>query len=324
MNRTCLTHFALICLLWAAVSAGAEQVSDLYRASILVPDQSEQHRDRGIRQAFSQVLVKVTGDSAALGHPAVLQGLANAENFVAAIGYSEAGDGAQPGAMLDVRFSPQLLDQLIRTEQLSVWPANRPTLLLWLVSDSVEHGLQPVGGEASSDLLEDMALLLAQRGQPFRLPNYDLQDQFVLSLQDIWALRSPQLSTASQRYATDGWAALRFFSTSSGQIRGSWIYNLGEHSGREDFIGSDRQHFMQQAISALVDTVAAHYAYTPQAASNQYLVRIEGVASYEDYQLLLQRVEALESVLSVQLAQLAGDTLTLSVEVEGDSQLLYR
>lgn len=324
MSRLLGLLFAGLCL---CASIQAEEVTDLYRASVDVADQSNAERQRGIREALAEVLVKVTGDS----HVVQLEGIGpvldNADEYVASIGYSSLPPDekrAEPGTALDVSFAADTVEQLVRRSGVTILPSNRPRLLLWLVVDDITQGRQFLSAARESDELRQFTAVLDRRGIPYQLPTLDLEDQLGLSADDVWYLDAEKIDAASQRYAADGWIALRFFQTSSGEIRGAWRYHVADFSGLNDTTSQNEAEFARQATDEMVDSIAAHFAYVPQQNLSEILVQIDGVDSYSSYKGVVESIRKLELVRSFSLLQVNKTTLLFNIDVDGDVAKLYQ
>ena len=73
----CVRLFVL-CLCLLSFNAFAVNVSDLYRISVAVDDQSEESRQLGVQWAFQQLLIKVSGYQEVLENPALVEASQNA------------------------------------------------------------------------------------------------------------------------------------------------------------------------------------------------------------------------------------------------------
>ena len=314
--------FALI-LACFSLHSFAEEVSGLYTGLVPVVDQSAESRDLAVTQALTQVLVKLTGNSKIMQSTKLQPFLNNPNAFVSGIGFRtipSVTDEGQTG--MEVSFDRQALDQVIRQAQLPVLPSNRPKLLVWIIRDDAVFGRDFEGLESNSAALQSFDRAMQARGMPYMLPNYDLQDQLSLSVNEAWSLRADLISPASQRYNTDGWIALRYYTTSSGEVRGAWLYQSAGRRQLNDFRAEAGQEFMPGAVASLVDSLSRFYTYTPQLNTSEFLVRINGVASFADYQAVLAQFKKLEVVDSVQLFAVEGDQLTLAVDAEAGADLL--
>ncbi|MGB1403278.1 MAG: DUF2066 domain-containing protein [Porticoccaceae bacterium] len=314
--------FALI-LACFSLHSFAEEVSGLYTGLVPVVDQSAQSRDLALMQALTQVLVKLTGNSKIMQSSKLQPFLTNPNAFVSGIGFRNipsADDQEQAG--MEVSFDRQALDQVIRQAQLPVLPSNRPTLLVWIVRDDALLGRNFEGLGSDSATLQAFDRAMRSRGMPYVFPNFDLQDQLALSVNEAWSLRADLISPASQRYNTDGWIALRYYTTSSGEVRGAWLYQSAGRRQLNDFRAEAGEEFMPEAVASLVDSLSRFYTYIPQLNTSEFLVRVNGVTSFADYQAVLGQFKKLEVVDSVQLFAVKGGQLTLAVDAEAGADLL--
>jgi len=70
----------LLVMLPFAGGVNAGQTVDIYKAEVLVKNQSEAERNAAARASFGELIVRVSGQRAALSHPAIQQALPNAQN----------------------------------------------------------------------------------------------------------------------------------------------------------------------------------------------------------------------------------------------------
>jgi len=323
LKRTLILFFALFC-----TSVMAEQVSGLYNGRVLVADQSEQSRSKGVNQALEQVLIKLTGNSKIMQLPGIQKAVSNTNNFIASVGYTKLPAASleelagQPGFSLQVSFSAEAIDQLIRWAQLPILPAGRPKLVFWIVRDDAETGRQFVTEQQFPDFTQSFQQIMQDRAVPYQLPALDLEDQLSLSVNEAWSMREQTIEVASQRYAADGWVLLRFFTTTSGQVRGSWIYKLGDQRGFDDVRAEDTETFVGLAVNELVDSISTQLTYVPQVDTSKLVVQINQVDSFADYQAVVAQVQGLKLVRSSHVSAVEGDRLFVTVDIDGGVDLL--
>jgi len=323
LKRTLILFFALFC-----ASVMAEPVSGLYNGRVLVADQTEQSRSKGVNQALEQVLIKLTGNSKIMQLPGIQKAVSNTDNFIASVGYTKLPAGSseelagQPGFSLQVSFSAEAIDQLIRWAQLPILPAGRPKLVFWIVRDDAETGRQFVTEQQFPDFTQSFQQIMQDRAVPYQLPALDLEDQLSLSVNEAWSMREQTIEVASQRYAADGWVLLRFFTTTSGQVRGSWIYKLGDQRGFDDVRAEDTETFVGLAVNELVDSISTQLTYVPQVDTSKLVVQINQVDSFADYQAVVAQVQGLKLVRSSHVSAVEGDRLFVTVDIDGGVDLL--
>lgn len=323
MRRLLLCFFTCFSLL-----SHAEQVTDLYQALVPVPDQTPESREAAINTAFAKVVTKLTGNSKVMQWPQLQPFLSDPRAFLNAVGFQDLPNNANNASTgLAVSFDQQIVDKLIRQAQLPVLPANRPNILVWIIVDDISSGRrfinQPVTDDYSTQLLRALDDVMADRGIPYFLPSYDLEDQLSLSLDQAWSMSAGLIGSASQRYKADGWFVIRLYTASNGQIRGAWLF---ENSGKRQlnyFRGDEIGPVIGAAVNDILDDLTGFYTYVPQLDTDQLLVQIDGVSSFEQYQSVVALFENLQLVDSVQLYAIEGGQLVLAIEIEGRADRLH-
>ncbi len=77
-----------LALLLASAVAQALPVTGLYSEQVAVANESDAERSRAFREALQAVILRVTGETQWLDHPAIIAAVENAQSYVEAIGYS--------------------------------------------------------------------------------------------------------------------------------------------------------------------------------------------------------------------------------------------
>ena len=322
-------------VIWFGLGVNVVQATDIYRVLVPVDDQSTESREAGIDIAFSRMLIKLTGNSQILQSPKLKPFLIDPKAFLDSVGFnqlsnSEADKNIATG--LDVKFDRPSIDKLLKQAQLPIIPAIRPNYLVWLMVDDIAHGRrvlddssakQVQAEEHSFEFLETFERSMQARAIPYFLPSYDLEDQLSLSLKNAWAMNIQAINNASQRYDADGWFALRVFKASDGQIRGAWAYQEAGKRQMNDFYGDSMADLIGASVDQVLDALLQSHTYVPQLETDKLLVQIDGVLSYKNYQTVLERLEQLELVESLQLYSVNRGELVVAVEINGGVELLH-
>ena len=321
------TCFGLVC--------HAEDTLELYQATVSVPDRTLMSKEAGIDQAFAKVIIKLTGNSGVMQWPQLYPFLTDPSALMDAVGYSDLSQQNETEASaigLDVSFDQKLVDRLIRQAQLPILPSNRPRLLVWVITDDINYGRRFINEPVSQQgLLDDYAPQLMSalddamqdRGIPYLLPIYDLEDQISLPVNQAWSLNTDLIASAAQRYQADGWFVIRLYTASSGEIRGAWAYeNLGKRQ-LNDFRGSEIRLAIKSAVDDILDGILEAFTYLPQLDTNQLLVQVKGISSLDNYQSVLEFFKNLQMVDSVQLFSVEGEQLVLTMDVQGRVDRLH-
>ena len=322
-------------LLCFSLFSSADQTTNLYRVLVPVDDQSAKSRDSGIDQAFSSMLIKLSGDSQIMQSPLLQPFLTDPKAFLDSVGFSQvdtASLDSQNTMALDVKFDRTFVDKLLKQAQVSIVSTPRPNFLVWLMVDDLDHGRRVIHEslvqqtepeEPLTEVLTALDQAMQRRAVSYFFPSYDLEDQLSVSANEAWALRADRLNKASQRYAADGWFAVRVFKASDGQVRGAWAYQETGKRKMDDFQGESLSGLMVSSIDAVLDTLLRPYTYIPQLETNRLLAQIEGVGNFSTYQLAEAQLEKLEMIESLQLFSVNKDQLVVAIETNMRADLLH-
>ena len=191
----------------------AGTVNDLYEARVHVTGEEEPNRSRGFAEGLQDVLVKLTGDPALIGDPAVAALAANAGSLVSAFRYrdlmagipvhDEQGTRQRP-FILTIDFDPQKIDAALKSLGRSAWTAERPRLILFV---AVDNGTAPylltsdgTRGRDQREALVDSAWLY---GVPIGLPMQTSLNELGLFVQAVPRASLTRLQTVAENNGGD-------------------------------------------------------------------------------------------------------------------------
>ncbi len=322
-------------LLCFSLLASADQTTNLYRILVPVDDQSADSRNSGIDQAFSNMLIKLSGDSQIMQSALLQPFLTDPKAFLDSVGFSQmdtASLDSQSVMALDVKFDRKFVDKLLKQAQVPIVSTPRPNFLVWLMVDDLEHGRRVIHEslaqqaqpeEPLTEVLSALDQAMQGRSVSYFFPSYDLEDQLSVSANEAWALRADRLNSASQRYAADGWFAIRIFKASDGQVRGAWAYQQMGKRKMDDFQGESLFGLMASSVDYVLDTMLKSHTYVPQLETNRLLAQIDGIESFANYQSAEAQLEKLEMVESLHLYSVNKDELVVSIETNVRADLLH-
>ncbi|MBT8443910.1 MAG: DUF2066 domain-containing protein, partial [Gammaproteobacteria bacterium] len=281
--QTKLIAIFLLAVTVAGAPAHAARVDNLYAAE--VPMQSG---SRGLQNSFdaalSQVLVKVTGQRAAGANPEMAAALGDASRYVQQYRINAGNE-------IWVRFDEVALRRALDGVGASLWGAERPATLVWLVIDDGSGRRRLLGAERAADpatddptlaLAEDAQLvrvreqLLAaadERGIPLLLPLADAEELASIRLRDVWGGFTESLEEASKRYSPDAVLVGRARSATFGELEVRWTLLL-----------VDERFNWDGDLASGPDDVADFFAgrlATSAGSSSEILLSVEDVNSLD-------------------------------------------
>jgi hypothetical protein len=323
--------FLLLISVFFISSANAVSVQGLYRAEINLPvTQSEtQMLDEAFGLAVENVLIKVSGDKNAITGNLLVQAKKKASTWVAQHSVASLNEllpsdnGFVPGKEVKVIFYQESIDGFLSQNGLPVWGDNRPSVLIWLVSES--NGIRTLSGSREpSETLNEFAQAANQLGVPIYAPLLDDVDKKSIAVSDVWGFFEDNIANASKRYQTDSVAALKI-SNYAGHIGGSLLVLLknGE-TERFSLSGETPSDIVGQASIALAKTFSSRYASVRNRLSASKMnVRVAGVISYSIMNKVQSYLESISVVRDVTLVLVDGEKVEFSVEIDGDKQKLF-
>ncbi len=197
MRRQLTIGFLLFWLhlpaVWSAV-----QISGLYQAQVVIPNQEQQSVDTGFQQAINRVLIKLTGAADTIYSTDTQSTIGRADRYVQTYQFLPSPLGE--GWFLSVQFDPLAMSDLIAALGLTQWSDTRPAALtwIWLTLDGVPWVITPDdrANEAEQVRVQSDAL-----GVPVLFPLMDLEDRRSLNAGSLQQVTEAGAQMLMERYA---------------------------------------------------------------------------------------------------------------------------
>lgn len=306
---------ALGCLAWAvrpAAGAGPDEWADRFPDLYTAPVSAEDREDLGaaLTRAMRAMLVRLTGLRRPEESPGVREALADPERFVQQYLF-ESGDGRG----LTVKFDPGAVDRLVEQLGLGRWSRVRPRVIVWLVVEG-EGGRKSFVDSASpaAAAIEGPA---RERGIPFILPLFDVEDRMTLPVSTLWGGFHEPIRRASRRYAADAVLVGRVHRGETGLWTARWAL-FGDLAQEFRTSRESLAETVAEGMHEAADRFAARFAMRgAAAASSRALIAVEGVERLEDYARLLRYLSSIDIVESVQVERLEGARIRFALEAKG-------
>ncbi|RON45560.1 DUF2066 domain-containing protein [Pseudomonas frederiksbergensis] len=290
-------YLAAGCLSLFSLASHAESVKGLYQVRQPVSSQSAEVRDQATQEALDTLVLRLTGDPKAAQSPGLAAIRKDPQQII-----SQYGFDAGPPEVLKVDFDPATTEQALRRAGLSLWGANRPSILGWWLNDSAEGSSLVGDGQASAAPLRRAA---QHRGLPLRLPLADLSEQLVATAPNLEGTDAAPLRGASERYSADALLAVHA-REEGGQWQAKWHLWLGDQKEAGTVQGADQAAVADAVMLAVAERLAPRFVVKAGASSEQ-LLEVQGMN--------LERYAALGRLLDPFGAHL--------VSVDGD-RIVYR
>ena len=301
-----LRHYLLAtCITLSSVSLHAETISNLYQVREPVASQTPEERTQATQRALETLVLRLTGDAKAIANPGLASVRQDPQQIISQYGYD-----AGPPESLQVDFDIASTDNALRSAGLPTWGSNRPSILGWWLSDSVEGSSLVGDGQSAAEPLRRAA---QHRGLPLRLPLGDLDEQIVATAPTLESADPAPLRAASERYGAD--ALLAVHAREEGeQWQAQWRLWLGDQKEAGSVQGADQSAVADAVMLAVAERLAPRFVAKP-GASGQQTLEVQGM-NLEHYAALLRLLEP----FGVRLQSVQGDRIVY--RVNGSSEQL--
>lgn len=325
-----------LCLLlsWSAQAGELAQAPDFYLGSSPIDGRDEAARNAAIRDAMSEVLVRMTGDVSISVNPAAQALMADARRYMRSYRYAEEPIVAQddePGSaqrsrqLLRVDFEASVLTRAARQQGLPLWDSRRPVTAVWLLGPTQEGPRQLYSAQLMQERLPGLIKGAQRRGLPLVVPGMDQADLDQVGSYEVISEDYEKLATASARYQA------RHILLSRIERRQDIWYALFS------FIQPDAPPMRWQATSdnpnealnrgfdRYADELAARYATRVASGWEQEAkLRVVGLYDLSAYARVLNFLEQHDLINQVFPSALMNDEMVFSLRFDGELSDLQR
>lgn len=317
---------------WSSVVVAAEPVRLMEAERIILQSADERAQTLVLRDALSEVFVRVSGDvNAPQAEGAVQAALDNPSNLLARSGLGasdvmlpDAIGNMQPTFNLDVMFDGQLVRSALVDSGLRVWAAMRPSVMIYLAAPNNAGNIDLLGDTAQADGVTIAHEQARQRGVPLQWPLLDLEDLALLTADDVWAGFEQPMSVVAERYNADamlgGYVGIQ---PDSGQWVGRWHFIFAGEKRTATFFGDTQQAVIAQGIGLAADTMAERYAVDHRQSARPMEISVLNVTNVQTHGAVRQYLREVNGVAQVQMLAIDGDVARYRLSARApEAQLL--
>lgn len=293
------------CLSFFSLASHAEILTGLYQVHEPVASQSPEDRTQATQKALETLVLRLTGNAKAIQSPGLGAIRQDPQQIISQYGYD-----AGPPQSLRVDFDPVSTDRALHQAGLSLWGSNRPALLGWWLTDSVDGSSLVGDGQSAAEPLRRAA---QHRGLPLRLPLADLSEQLVGTAENLEGSNPAPLKDASERYGADALLAVHA-REDEGQWSAKWRLWVGDQQEQGSAQAPDQAALADAVMLAVSERLAPRYVIKPGMSTDQ-LLEVQGM-TLERYAQLGRLLEPFGG----QLKSVDGDRIFY--QVNGSSEQL--
>ena len=325
--------------------------SELYQGVVPVASYSSSDFKGALTPALTQVLIKMTGNTSIATISAIKTALDKPDRFVQSYNYSSTGPDGKNRLSLVVRFSPKLVNELLRSanqttlfkdispqnthQSVPSKPKTQQTLV-WLVIKNA-NGQPEVLNNPSNAIVAAMQASAKQKNISLLWPVMDLQDISVASPDQVWQMDPLAVEQASRRYQADAVLIGKLEQEKVGnEWQGKWLW-LDSAQNKENWetTAADPTLIVTSSLTNLMKVMTKespstsqsvdHHASAGQSVSSTWVeIKVSGIYSLDDYADVIKYLRRLRSIESVNAAKMREDSVIVKVQVNGGREALIR
>ncbi|MDH3925728.1 MAG: DUF2066 domain-containing protein [Xanthomonadales bacterium] len=308
------TLFLILLLALVPFKTGEADTIDIYRGETPVQSKDASVLRRALPEALRHVLLKFSGLRSFDDYPEVEPALRQASSIMLSFYYRNVTTIMADGSELEelrlvAQFSSEKVDEIARSLQLPLWPAERDPLDIWVVVDNgLDRRIMPLEFAYAWESMTDAA---AWRGLPVSWPQADEEGLFQIDAQLLWGgytedldlLPGRGIMIAAARREGLEWSVR----TNVAYSGDNWTWRIQDR---------DLQAALTESLQQTVDYVAA--ANTIAAADLgiwKHEVTVAGVNTAAAYERCLAYLQKFSIVNQVGVVSAQSGRITFRIEL---------
>ena len=258
---------------------------------VMIPEDQYTNTNDGLNKAFNLLIQKLSGSRS----KKLLWKIGDAKlkkvEYVAAYSTKLIGDRE----FLDVKFNNEALIPELRKIGIPLIGFNRPVILILFKLDTGESAPVFLGSSSSNDVLsskikqmfKDISL---ERGVYLELPEFDLEDQNLLSQANI--LFSPA-NYIQEKFYNDSFLSIELVRVGINQ----WSVN-GDLESNSTLQEKELIEFFQNSFHSILDDILEVQPLGPGISGERMMVSIQGLGSFRDFQSVESELDKIFAIKS--------------------------
>ena len=283
------TKILLLLNLLLANTALSKELPGLFE--VMIPKDQYTNTNDGLNKAFNLLIQKLSGSRS----KKLLWKIGDAKlkkvDYVAAYSTKLIGDKE----FLDVKFNNEALIPELRKIGIPLIGFNRPVILILFKLDTGESAPVFLGSSSSNDVLssqikqmfKDISL---ERGVYLELPEFDLEDQNLLSQANI--LFSPA-NYIQEKFYNDSFLSIELVRVGINQ----WSVN-GDLESNSTLQEKELIEFFQNTFHNILDDMLEVQPLGPGISGERMVVSIQGLGSFSDFQSVESELDKIFAIKS--------------------------
>ncbi len=323
-----LLPFIVLLCWFVTIPSHAAVVEDLYTIKLPVADQTTRVRLDTFKQAFADVLVKVSGIESLLTDPVFKRPLKQSTRYVKQFHYERAQlteDAVEESALvLSIEFDEKLVEALLRSKAYPVWGRVRPSVLLVLAKRQ-NNKYELVSEDTASELIQGLDDLSQKHGLPMQFPLFDLEDRGVLRGKESVLDNMMAINKLATRYQSDVVVVGELTGKTGQGWKGVWQSRFSARLFQWENKAATKKAVLSKAMAHLSKILAQEYALgSAQDYSFNVEMTVSNVSTLKDYLSVARYLASLAVVEKTQIRQLGNEYVIFSLVLRNSPEELQR
>ena len=297
--------------------------NNLYLSQIEVDNRTSYVLNLAQKDAFVDILIKVTGQKNITQNPKIKNALDDYSSYIHRFSYRDINDKTY--ALIS--FNENKVNNLLKQSNATLWQ-NRPKLLVWfspshIASNLVLRNLQQNNmlEQIKNDLKDDAD----QRGLDLFYPVYNSYDRNELSIQDIREKNYNNFALASSRYQADVFALVNSRRSGTNIILNFNIYDVkkilsSDTSGKALLTSFNLQtnsnDLSADLADALGDEMSSVYALSFTKEHQTVSLEVQNLNQQKDIISFKKRLEKIDLLNDIKLVNITKNKSSYEVSAQ--------
>jgi uncharacterized protein len=309
----------LICLLAMMIlplSAFAVKVKEMYQVQLPVVSQSDHEREDAVQKGFRQILLRASGDPKIEQNSTIRENLNKANYYVQEYSYLEPAPNASE-YIIQIRYDKKQVHRFLTEAGASYWGENRPLILTWLTVSLTGRPSEIVNSGSGGTIAEAIKEQTKKYGLPLILPVMDMDDMSKITPTDVNEMTMPILKEAAKRYSPDVYLVGKM-QQEKDIFRSDWRLLLGNDEWHWTASDKNPAQIIATVMSEVSATLSKYYEVKLINTKETWIkLEVSNINDRTELNSLIQQINQLQAVQQVQLSQVMGDVVDLSVQIRG-------
>ena len=258
---------------------------------VMIHEDQYTNTNDGLNKAFNLLIQKLSGSRSKKLLWKI--GDANLKKVEYVAAYSTKLIGGKE--FLDVKFNNETLIPELRKIGIPLIGFNRPVILILFKLDTGESAPVFLGNSSSNDVLsstlkEMLKDISLERGVYLELPEFDLEDQNLLSQANI--LFSPA-NYIQEKFYNDSFLSIELVRVGINQ----WSVN-GDLESNSTLQEKELIEFFQNTFHEILDDILEVQPLGPGISGERMMVSIQGLGSFSDFQAVESELDKIFAIKS--------------------------